>query len=205
MSDSVASVAQSAQLAPWRSVLSRALHRNRSKPYSRYFQLATIHLNHRPANRTVVFRGFLPDTNALMFITDSRSQKVEDVAAYPVAEACWYFTETREQFRLAGNLLLVDAHQPDSALRQARQQVWEKLSDKSRLQFYWPDPGQPRTADADRFTSPTPDDSHPPDVFYLGVLSPERVDHLELRGDPQNRNRYIKQKADDWHHIDVNP
>ncbi len=48
-------------LAPWRSLITRALHHNRSLAYSRYVQLATIKENGFPANRTVVFRGFLED------------------------------------------------------------------------------------------------------------------------------------------------
>ena len=42
----------------WRLSLTSALHRNRHLVYSRYFQLATVGLEGRPANRTVVFRGF---------------------------------------------------------------------------------------------------------------------------------------------------
>ena len=55
-------------LAPWRSILSRSLHRNRSLANARYFQLATINMNGEPANRTVVFRGFLEETNKLQII-----------------------------------------------------------------------------------------------------------------------------------------
>ncbi len=205
MSDSAASVAQTEQLAPWRSALSRALHRNRSKPYSRYFQLATVHPDGRPANRTVVFRGFLLDTNALMFVSDSRSQKVQDVETRPLAEACWYFTETREQFRLAGYLLLVDADHPRSDLRRERQQVWENLSQKSRLQFYWPHPGQRRTDGAERFQVPEPDPHVPPEVFCLGVMTPDSVDHLELKGNPQNRTHYNQIRDNEWNQIELNP
>ena len=204
MSDSALSVANSAAIAPWRSPLSRALHRNRSKPYSRYFQLATVHPDGRPANRTVVFRGFFPDNNALMFVTDERSHKVEDVTVYPFAEACWYFTETREQFRLAGTLAVVDADHPESSLRQVRQRVWEDLSDQARLQFYWPHPGQPRTDDATRFQEPSSDAQNPSEVFCLGLLNPTSVDHLELRGDPQNRTHY-DQVDSQWHSRILNP
>jgi pyridoxamine 5'-phosphate oxidase len=45
-------------LAPWRSAIAHALHRNRSLVYARYLQLATVKANSHPANRTVVFRGF---------------------------------------------------------------------------------------------------------------------------------------------------
>lgn len=205
MSDSAASVAQNARLAPWRSPLSRALHRNRSKPYSRYFQLATVHPDGYPANRTVVFRGFLPAANALMFVSDSRSQKVADVECHPLAAACWYFTETREQFRLSGHLALVNADHANADLKSRRQQVWENLSDKSRLQFYWPHPGQKRTAAAERFAEPEPNPQVPPDSFCLGLLTPQAVDHLELKGAPQTRTHYSRIDADQWHQVELNP
>jgi len=66
-------------LAPWRSPLARALHRNRSKAYSRYPQLATVRPDGRPANRTIVFRDFSPDTNDLQFVTDLRSDKMAQI------------------------------------------------------------------------------------------------------------------------------
>jgi PPOX class probable FMN-dependent enzyme len=100
-------------LAPWRSLLSRALHKNRSLPYARYFQLATVRADSRPANRTVVFRGFLEDTDQLKIITDSRSQKADQIDHLSWGEACWYFPNTREQFRFAGQLTLVGADYPD--------------------------------------------------------------------------------------------
>ncbi|PSN80900.1 pyridoxamine 5'-phosphate oxidase, partial [filamentous cyanobacterium CCP4] len=113
MSDSDPSLSgallKEAALAPWRSSLARALHRNRSRPYSRYFQLATVTAAGHPANRTVVFRDFLPNTNTLTVVTDQRSAKVTDIAAHPWVEACWYFTHTREQFRLAGPIAVVGA------------------------------------------------------------------------------------------------
>jgi hypothetical protein len=93
-------------LAPWRSHLAAALHRNRSLRFARYLQLATVRVDGRPANRTVVFRGFLEETNCLKFVTDIRSQKVEEINLYPWGEICWYFPKTREQFRIAGKLIL---------------------------------------------------------------------------------------------------
>jgi PPOX class probable FMN-dependent enzyme len=98
-------------LAPWRSPLSRALHRNRSLAYVRYFQLATVRADGSPANRTVVFRGFLDDANQLKMVTDARNEKAEQIDQNDWGEACWYFPTTREQFRLLGQLILVrDSH-----------------------------------------------------------------------------------------------
>ena len=202
MSDSDPSLSQTVALAPWRSALARALHRNRSRPYSRYFQLATITPMGRPANRTVVFRGWLPDSNTLTLITDQRSAKVNDIAAHPWAEACWYFTDTREQFRLAGSIQVVTA-EADPALCQARQNSWEVLSDNARQQFYWPHPAQPRTAEADFL--PREIQATPPADFCLVLLEPDRVDHLELRGEPQNRTLYDCQPDGTWQVKTVNP
>lgn len=206
MSDSAPSRSKTPPLPPWRSALARALHRNRSRPYSRYFQLATITPAGRPANRTVVFRGWLPDTNSLTLITDQRSAKVTDIAAHPWAEACWYFTSTREQFRLAGPSQVVSA--ADLTLAPARQTAWAELSDRARQQFYWPQPAQPRSpaaAFAPPENQPENQPETPPDNFSLVLLTPRQVDHLELRGDPQNRTLYTCQPDDTWQVEAVNP
>lgn len=51
------------ELAPWRSPLSRAIHLNRSQAHHRFLQLATVTPGGQPRNRTVVFRGFMEQTN----------------------------------------------------------------------------------------------------------------------------------------------
>ncbi|MBW4627428.1 MAG: pyridoxamine 5'-phosphate oxidase family protein [Brasilonema octagenarum HA4186-MV1] len=191
-------------IAPWRSPLGRALHRNRSQPYSRYFQLATVQTDGRPANRTVVFRGFLGDTNLLKIIVDTRSQKFDQILHQPWAEICWYFTITREQFRIAGQLSLIDANHPDSELQKARQQTWQDLSDNGRVQFAWPHPGKLRD-DQEAFSSSVADPAHPPQNFCLLLLDPVQVDHLELRGDPQNRWCYLRDNSQNWSTTAINP
>jgi pyridoxamine 5'-phosphate oxidase len=190
-------------LAPWRSPLTRALHRNRSLVYARYLQLATVRTNGRPANRTVVFRGFLDPTNQLKFITDSRSEKVEQITAQPWAEVCWYFPKTCEQFRLLGHLTLVDADGPEPLLH-ARQSQWQDLSDAARLQFAWP-PSKQARADASAFDPIPPNPTQPLPDFCLLLLDPVQVDHLELRGEPQNRTLYSHSPQQDWTVEAVNP
>lgn len=190
-------------LAPWRPLIARALHHNRSDAHSRYFQIATVHTDGRPANRTVVFRGFLDDgTNRLQFITDLRSDKIDQIYHQQWAEVCWYFTKTREQFRIMGRLEVVTAD--SESLQTARINLWQQLSDSARLQFVWPHPGEPR-ADQSKFTnSPAPDETNPPDNFGLVLLSPTAVDHLQLRGEPQNRDRYFVSGVN-WQVDAVNP
>ena len=55
----------------WRQALAASLKKNK-EVYDKWYQLATIRANGRPANRTVVHRGFLEDTDQLLFISDSR-------------------------------------------------------------------------------------------------------------------------------------
>lgn len=191
-------------LAPWRSPLSRALHRNRSLPNARYLQLATIRSDGKPANRTVVFRGFLEESDRLKFVTDARSEKADQIDRHPWGEICWYFPKTREQFRLSGRLTLVRADCPDPSLHKARQMAWQELSEAARQQFAWPQPAAPR-ADAGAFQPPPPDPAEPLAHFSLLLLEPERVDFLELRGDPQNRWRYWLDGDRAWVAQAVNP
>jgi pyridoxamine 5'-phosphate oxidase len=192
-------------LAPWRSPLARALHRNRSLVYARYAQLATVRADGRPANRTVVFRGFLEPTQQLKFITDRRSEKIGQILAQPWGELCWYFPNSREQFRLSGKLTLVQADCADPELAKARHSQWQDLSDAARAQFVWPNPGKPR-AEAELFNLPSPDPAQPTPNFCLLLFDPTQVDHLELRGEPQNRCLYQYQPATaEWTMESVNP
>lgn len=195
-------------LAPWRAAITGSLHRNRSLVYSRYAQLATVRLSQDgkgclPANRTVVFRGFLDQSNQLKFITDDRSEKLAQIDQQPWGELCWYFPNTREQFRLLGTLTIVQEDHDDSALVQARQTQWQQLSDAARIQFAWAASGQLRTAESN-FDPIPPDAVAPPANFCLLLLDPVEVDHLLLRGDPQNR--FIYRKVDRvWQKEEVNP
>ncbi|MBD2526340.1 Npun_F5749 family FMN-dependent PPOX-type flavoprotein [Nostoc sp. FACHB-133] len=192
-------------LAPWRGAIAHALHRNRSLVYARYLQLATVQPNGRPANRTLVFRGFLEDTNQLRFITDTRSAKADQIQQQPWAEICWYFPNTREQFRMAGDLTLISSDDSHQNLQPARIAMWQELSDAARLQFGWPHPGKPRIKEAGAFESSPPDPIEPLSNFCLLLLDPVQVDHLELRGEPQNRWLYHRNQQQEWSSEAINP
>ena len=66
-------------LIPWRRLIERALQETLDDPTARHVQLATVGIDRRPANRTVVFRGFVAGTDWLTFVTDDRSQKARHV------------------------------------------------------------------------------------------------------------------------------
>lgn len=198
-------------VAPWRLVLEKAIKRNKEVTHSKYIQLATVTAQGYPANRTVVFRGFLENTNYLQIVTDKRSQKYEDLKINPVAEVCWYFTKTREQFRIRGTVTIVEELVNDSNVGQeeiglyleARQKAWENLSDNGKEQFFWPTPGKQREKKWD-WGDWQSEIINPPANFCLLLLQPLWVDHLQLRGNPQNRYIYsLKEGVWEWQ--EVNP
>ena len=193
-------------LPPWRTSIDRALRRNCSLPNARYVQLATVDRDRRPKNRTIVFRGWLEPDSQLKFVTDIRSQKAIDLRSGLAdwAEICWYFPKTREQFRLSGQLMLVTVNSVTDRYCKARQEAWQQLSDSGRIQFDWATPGADRSADPQAFNPPQPDARQPLDNFCLLLLMPSEVDHLDLRGEPQNRY-YYELVADKWVMRSVNP
>lgn len=192
----------------WRMLLQAALHRNRSDPGVRYLQLATVDPQGHPRNRTVVFRGFLRDTDRIQLAVDSRSEKICQIAHCPLAQICWYFCKTREQFRIAGTLEAIAADHPDPQAQQQRQQVWQQISEKGRLLWFWPEPKGP-LAPPEAFVGELPPEkaSLPPPTFVLLLLDPTEVDHLQLKGDatyPQLRTVY-ERSPQGWQCRAVNP
>ena len=191
-------------LAPWRSPLGKALHLNRSLANVKYLQLATVRPDGHPANRTVVSRGFREETNQLKFIADFRSQKITDLYEQPWGEACWYFSRTREQFRLHGTLLLITHETVDEDLQKLRSRTWHDLSLGAKAQFSWAEPGQPRNFDK-VFQMELPSPTEVLSDFCVLLLDPINVDYLQLRGDPQFRTKFDRTPGGKWDETPVNP
>ncbi|AQZ13052.1 YGR017W [Zygosaccharomyces parabailii] len=101
------------QMAPWVPTFIQST-KNSNGPFIP-FQLATVEENsHKPRCRTMVFRDFLfkdKRSNVLTFHTDLRSNKVHNsfhgVEDSAPIEACFYFPETREQYRFSGRCFLI--------------------------------------------------------------------------------------------------
>lgn len=188
----------------WRASLVLALYRNRHVGQSRYLQLATVRPDGRPANRTVVFRGFLGDSDRITAVTDLRSAKAQEIQASPWAAACWYFPMTREQFRLSGKAAVLGATGVEEDAQKARRDIWRELSEATRHSFTWPTPGLPRDPSVPFVETPTDPDA-PLETFGLIVLDPVEVDHLELDGNPQNRWLYRRDDAGRWSSQEICP
>ena len=132
----------------WTPSLYLALFQNRHAPASRLVQMATVNAQGRPANRTLVFRGFVNETSQLTFATDLRSPKTSELVHSPWAELCWYFPVTHEQFRIAGPITVVGPDATDHVLAAARRDAWRALPEATRITFTWPAPGLPRDQNA---------------------------------------------------------
>ena len=95
--------------------LQSSIQRNKMIDQTRYVQFATVSSDNLPAVRTLEFLGF-HGQEALLFDTDIRSKKVADLTANPVAEICWYFPLTKEQFRIRGKVSIVTAESKEESL-----------------------------------------------------------------------------------------
>ena len=190
------------QVLCWTERIKTSIAKSRKIKGGNYVQLATVEMDDaatpQPKVRTVVFRGFLPLESslpaslglsadsaplALKMITDARSSKCSHIAANRRAELVWWFSQSSEQYRVTGDLVLVDAaSQP--FLTAERTNMWKQLSDPAREQFYWQEPGRcfsgaPTVPPGGR--DEKGDILPPPDAFLLLLLIPRSVHFLRLR------------------------
>ena len=175
----------------WRQGLTKSLHKTRSVPESRYFQLATADAQGLPYCRTVVYRG-LTDDNCLVVISDTRTDKCEQLAQQPHAHGCWYFAKTREQYRFSVTAKVLSLEM-DTPLVSAH---WERLSDAGKKQFLWGEPGTPRNDGSALHVSG--DFLAVPQHFCVILLAIHKVDYLNLRGSPQYRELHYTDEQGNW-------
>lgn len=69
--------------------------------------LATVAANGRPSIRTVLLKAI--DEQGLVFFTDKRSRKGQDLEANPEASVCFYWEPLEEQVRIDGHVRRLDA------------------------------------------------------------------------------------------------
>jgi hypothetical protein len=138
----------------WRQQLASSLQVNSSQVHSKYYQVASVCSSGLPKNRTMVFRGFLPGTQSFLSVTDLRSEKIEEWQSGDKSrfEICWYFSGSREQFRLAGEVALIsnvldpsygDWVFGEQTKESLLKQQWSNLSTNAREPFYSSSPKAP--------------------------------------------------------------
>lgn len=188
-------------LPAWRVKLEGSLHKHQGVPHARYVQLATLRPDGRPAVRTLVFRSLLDAGHHLVFTADTRSDKCVHLSAEQRVEVCWYFVNTREQYRVAGRGSLI-AQGGDKEMTEVRLCTWRGMSEDARQTFTWPQPGELRAV-IEEFERAVPDD--PPPNFALLIVVPEEVDHLELGRRPHQRTLHNLADDGQWVCRLVNP
>lgn len=247
--------ASSAEYLPerssWRRLLERSSALARPIRGSNYVQLATVDRDGRPRCRTVVFRGFLSHHDDLQSLwnessvvcdglpcilkmtTDARSRKVDQVTnQQSVAELVWWFPNSNEQFRIAGEVAFVGGGESGELIRtdsgtdnqtsrtlnmnpflqHERERMWKRLSDAARESFVTDAiPGHPYASPSDANPGTAVDaldsaqsriDDDPPDSFLLMLLVPHSVDYLRLT----NMYRQVDTIDDGrWTNVRVNP
>ncbi|KAH7659546.1 Pyridoxamine 5'-phosphate oxidase protein [Dioscorea alata] len=169
-------------MASWKQLLQAAMDSHAHLKHSSFIQLATLGTNGRPANRTVVFRGFLDGSDRIRMHTDSRSCKIEEIKHCPFGEICWYFTESWEQFRINGKIEIIDKSTTDAIKVEQREKSWQSIAGKSKLQYLGPAPRSPykEGPGIDYELDPS---AGPFDAFSLLILEPDQVDYINLKSD----------------------
>ncbi|CAM6012336.1 unnamed protein product [Sphagnum balticum] len=197
-----------ASLGSWREILQSALQSHKHLKHTQHLQLATVRADGRPANRTLVFRGFVDGTDKVQFTTDFRSQKVEDMKHCPFGEVCYYFSESWEQFRINGILELISSTESDSLKKALREKAWFDSSLRSRASFGSPYPGHPKTSE---ILLPKLDSSQGPlDNFCVLTLDPKEVDYYDAKKGHRIIFKLLAKQSDDdansvWSQQEVNP
>ncbi|EKX44273.1 hypothetical protein GUITHDRAFT_72279, partial [Guillardia theta CCMP2712] len=170
-------------------------------------QLATVSKEGHAKVRTVVFRGWsdldLSSSEAFKFITDLRSEKMSHGN---IVEVCWYLTETREQFRIAGNLMYITKDAKEEKFVNERISTWKTVSEASQRSYFSPAPGQivDQTPLVEPAAGALGNQSFPPDSFVVGLVDPFKIDYLHLRS-PQVRKIWTKKEQGEWEGQNVNP
>ena len=92
---------------------------------NKFISLAAVSLNPlRPSVRTVVFRGFYKESQLIIY-TDAHSTKVKELEKNGNVEICWYFRDTREQYRIKGIAKFLDD-------QDYKQQCWSTMSPSAK-------------------------------------------------------------------------
>ena len=173
----------------WRQELKSSQKKEGNFTSNKWIQIATITAKNEPRLRTVVFRGWLKENSMLIF-TDSRSAKVKEIEANNNVEVLWFLAKSKSQFRFKG--LANKVHEDLN--------YWNKLSQKSRSLWFWPNPGcKFNNIDYQNFQSK----KVKPTNFMVYEITIHTVELLKLEN-PYNK-RYIWEISNNWIKSRINP
>jgi pyridoxamine 5'-phosphate oxidase len=145
--------------------------------------------------------------------TDIRTPKAHQIHDQPRVELAWWFEQTQEQLRIAGNAVLVpsSAHSVprydfgrSGALRdydweQKRKEVFDGLSGHMKASWCRPLPGAPLTNDPNTWPETLEGKTEQDqrnlqealENFALLLIDPDDIDYVELGVVPNRRTRFV--------------
>tara|TARA_Y100000589_G_scaffold131481_1_gene125207 strand:+ start:630 stop:1175 length:546 start_codon:yes stop_codon:yes gene_type:complete len=176
-------------LPEWRLALTSSKNKEGKSISKRWLQIATTSKDNLPRLRTIVFRGWL-ENHSMLIYTDRRSEKIKDINNNNKVELLWFFPKSKSQYRFKG-----EAYEIKDNI-----QFWNSLSEKSKLSWFWPTPGE-RLSEIKFFDNPK--NLNRPDTFFaLGV----KIDYVELlKLERPIHKRCCWSSQDNWTRIALNP
>ena len=181
------------KMPPWLLQLSSAKRKESKFHSSSWIQLATVGRDNTPRVRTVVFRGW-SNSFEMQIYSDKRSQKFDELAFNNNVEICWLFFKSKSQFRFRGKAKI--------GLSKDNLPHWDQLSEKSKLMWSWPCPGDHFVNDQIKDISVNPK-KEISNNFAILKIEINEVDQLVLRNPVHIRRRWIRK--DEWNEERINP
>ena len=156
----------------------------------RYLSLATLSDGKVPVSRLLVLRGLDKSDRALIFHTDTLSEKWSELTAYPKASVLGFSAEKGEQFRFEGN---VELYAPSTELNQLE---WDKLSVWSQNTYCGGPPGEETQAPSSvlqKDVQPPSDAALERGRLRFGVLkfNAESLDWFRLQRSDNRRAKFF--------------
>lgn len=153
--------------------------------------LATIGLDGRPRARTMLLRELRADNGALVFISDRRTNKDDELKARADAEVVFWLPKLQHQYRLRGQGIVVEG-EGDEYLRE---QWWSRISDASRALFL-PHHGTAQGQQATPLRAGP--DTPMPSTFELILFHPTEVETLDVSRLPFVKVLHTQHADDEW-------
>ncbi len=158
--------------------------------------LATVGTDGRPSNRMVLLRGV--DERGFAFYTDRRSRKGADLAANPIAAACFYWEPIEEQVRMEGRIEAVTESEieEDYAARPRAARILHWASTQSRPL----DSREALVARVNEISERHPRDPVPRPESWAGYrLVPERIEFWRGARDRLHERVVYAREGGTWH------
>lgn len=148
------------------------------------FTVGTIGLDGMPRQRTVVNRGYEPETRTLRFHTDARSPKLDELRQHPRASVHIYDPKAKIQLRMDARATI---HEADTL----RQTAWDATRDFSRECYrVVPTPGDEVSAPSMVAFTSGDDPEEGAENFVVTTLQVAALEWLYLASQGHRRARF---------------